>query len=537
MNAGQVGKRARDAKVLILGLARKRFCLRSTPLVHQTCSACCHPCGSLVSISQPIISAIANCAPHSLKYSTAILQILDPAGPRPHQFLLDPDSSSRPTNGRPHGPIELIYTILALLPPPDLGSFYCINRTIYALTAIHRIGHQRLKRLYAVRVQCDHYQAQASLIRDFLKDPEPALYIQRWTLGAHCRCKPSLNCAPADEIVYTDAEDALLREKIQQCAFIPASEKSTWIECVHYLTDDSISILAILLCPNLTSLEIHSNLDKYYDRVTNLVESMMTTCPTRSLDDSALLSSLVRVDLGCANDSSEPESIEIFARLESLRLINAFNVYDPGTNLASFKPLATTKVTSLNISHGDIAPQRLMLLLEGFTSLQSFSYWLGGVTGHSRHPFEPLVITRALLDCAQNSLRELRFRAPGAAQAYMGSVRRFGALEYLETDTTLLLGDAHESIVKVEDSLPNSIQAVKLFDGKSSTWHDDRCTDIVRQLIEAKAALVPELRTVEWTNPTFQEEVKEYAGFILTSRNREPASLPDFTIQANRPYQ
>jgi len=242
---------------------------------------------------------------------------------------------------------------------------------------------------------------------------------------------------------------------------------------------------------------------------------MMTTCPSRSLDDSALLSSLVRVDLGCANDSIEPESIEILARLESLRLINAFNVCDPGTDLASFKQLATTKVTSLNISHGDIAPQRLMLLLEGFTSLQSFSYWPGGVTGHSRHPFEPLVITRALLDCAQNSLRELRFRAPGAAQAYMGSVRRFGALEYLEWDTTLLLGDAHESIVKVEDSLPNSIQAVKLFDGKSSKRHGLMCADIVRQLIEAKAALLPNLKNVERTNPTFQEEVKEYAGFIL----------------------
>lgn len=130
-------------------------------------------------------------------------------------------------------------------------------------------------------------------------------------------------------------------------------------------------------------------------------------------------------------------------------------------NFEDIVPLTGSNVTDLNISDSDIPSQRLMLLLQSFDSLQSFTYW-PAILSQRDYGFHAFAIVINLLLCVQDSLRELQIRAGSANESYMGSLRRSSVLEYLETDTKLLFGDSLSLVQNFQTSLPPSIRKVKL---------------------------------------------------------------------------
>ena len=82
---------------------------------------------------------------------------------------------------------KIFFEILQYLPPPDLGNFYCVNKHLYALTAIHRIRYQKKKRKFSTSLTTRQPGSIVRLIKSILADPEIALYVQHINIDGCCR--------------------------------------------------------------------------------------------------------------------------------------------------------------------------------------------------------------------------------------------------------------------------------------------------------------------------------------------------------------
>ena len=176
----------------------------------------------------------------------------------------------------------------------------------------------------------------------------------------------------------------------------------------------------------------------------------------------------------CASYGWEPQAanaiqfhaaslVQLFATLPSVRIINAVNIGSPVEPLELNVPTLSSNVTDFNIAEGDVSPACLTLLLQSFEGLQSFSYRaMDGIGG--KHGFDPFSIVTSLSACAQHSLRELQIRSASLLYEvpYMGHLRKFRALEYLDTDIGALFEDFSGGKQTFESSLPEFIKEIKL---------------------------------------------------------------------------
>ncbi len=364
---------------------------------------------------------------------------------------------------------ELYFEILQYLPPPDLGSFFCVNKTLYAVTAIHRGRHQDLKRRFSTSLNTKRPGSTARLIKNILADPSIALYVQHFTIdGCREMYDPDVGEIHHDNMAYVEYTASDVRQielAMRDLKYLSVDGIETWTSCLKNGQEKVLIMLAPTLFPNLTSVEIRASDDFEYqtsDHISSFIEKMI---PNHMYEKRAgpLFAKLVSVTIGAsAGYFSHVSLMEAFAMLPSVRVINAERIYGESGRLHMIDvPRIGSKVTDLNLSHGDVPPQRLMILLQRFERLQSFAYL---AECDPQHNFDPFSIITVLSACAQDTLRELHIRAEPAIRNYMGSLRKFRVLEYLNTDTDLLFGPSAKQ--KFSTSLPSSIRVVKLHG-----WH------------------------------------------------------------------
>lgn len=447
-------------------------------------------------------------------------------------------------------PNEILLQILQYLPPPDLGSFYCVDKHIYALTALHRIKYLRYKRRFNAPLNTNRAGSTARLIKNILNEPEAALYIKHWKIDGIRTAwgfvvEDGLSEGEDDDYQehapYKDEDLESAAEAMRNSEYIPKEDRKWWVDQMKHGHEQGLVALALTLMPNLASLDIRCPEDlDYYGRILQVIEyiaNLSNKFPAGPMPLSDLVSVNV-ADLDYEDELIHPEFIEAFARLPSVRIINANRIGGTGDDLDVLKPLVASNVTDLNISESDIPPQRFIFMMEGFTALQSFTYWPTSDPDRA-HNFDPFLITRGLLMSARDSLRELRLKANTAPQSYMGSLHPFRVLEYLDTDMTLLLGDkVNGSNLKLETSLPSSIREVKLCEerGQNAFTPNRSSAMYLRDLLESRWEFVPRLSRVEFAyylmgrvDVMDLELLSEKVGVPLKLTSCGLVSLPTYT--------
>lgn len=405
-------------------------------------------------------------------------------------------------------PDDIYFEVLKHLPPPDLGSFFCLNKHLYALTAGHRDRHQSLKQRYSTCLGTKQPGSAARLIKRILADPRSALYVQHFTLnGCHDGGDSSsqVNNDRAEYLDFTTSDIMQLELALRDRGCLSTDEVQEWISQVKKASEDTLIILALTLFPNLTSIDVQYSADvEHADDYDDYDEFFSFCCMLREMirdsreekSNKGPFAKLIIVTITASEGYSYfyHSLVEGFASLPSVKVINIDSI----TDFEEEQPLELTvartssKATDLNISNGDLAPARLMLLLQRFEWLQSFTYWPLS-DDRQESDFDPFSIVVTLLACARDSLRELQIRAGSAPVKYMGSLRKFRVLEYLDTDFTLLFGDSNDSNQDFSSSLPPSIQEIKLQEWDSD---GDKLPELFADLKKSRNEL-PRLRKIE----------------------------------------
>lgn len=298
----------------------------------------------------------------------------------------------------------------------------------------------------------------AKLIRSIFADPQIALYVQHYTInGSRSRWGLDYKDSGPEHVEYKAADMAQLELAVRDSDYVSDVDIEEWIVLLKQGHEDVLIAIALTLFPNLTSIDIKASHELPWplERAINRIADTK-----RSGGPLAKLTS-VTMSPSDRKSSVELQPIEIFSKLPSVKIINVGGIYDTSHGLELIEPTVSSNVTDLNVMYGDVSPQRLMLLLQSFESLQSFTYWPTN-DSDSEHSFDAFSIITSLLACARDSLRELHIRAGSVNKEYMGSLRKFRVLEYLETDTVLLFGESCLLAQNFQSSLPISIQEVKL---------------------------------------------------------------------------
>lgn len=386
---------------------------------------------------------------------------------------------------------EMYLEILQYLPPPDLGSFFCVNKHLYALTAAQRIKHQQLKRMFSTSLSTKQPGSTAKLIKNILADPQIALYVQHYTIDGYRdgwgwnyddSDDESVNIQGGEHIEYTALDMAQLELAVRASEYVPIHEMEEWIMNLKEGEEWVLVALALTMFPNLTSID-------FQDINQTLLLNRTIPHIVHAKDPVGPLAKLICVNINAFDSISfvDPDVIELFSRLPSVKVINAERIGGFDHDFESHVPrIDSSNVKDLNISDGRIPPRCLTVLLQSFQWLQSFTYWplddfprayaFGDTEfddtefDDTDSVFDAFSIVTNLLACARDSLRELRIRRGSTDKGYMGCLRKFRVLENLETDARLLFGQSNLTVQTFRTSLPPSIREVKLH-GRGSHGH------------------------------------------------------------------
>lgn len=258
--------------------------------------------------------------------------------------------------------------------------------------------------------------------------------------------------------------------------------------------EDRPIALALELFPNLTSIDIRYSGDFEVHLFYLLGRILMTKIEqhTDLKRRGILFAKLTSVTISAPSEYGI-ELIDFFATLPSVKIINAENFVNNSESPQAVLPEKGSNASDLNISNADISPRRLMIHLQRYEQLQSFTYWPTN-DPRPRNHFDALMIITALVASAQNSLRELHIRSGSATPEYMGSLRKFRVLEYVETDIDLLFRPNIRRPGNFFPSLPSSIEEVKLHGWQST---DSDFEALIIHLIRAKNES-PGLRSIDF---------------------------------------
>ena len=437
--------------------------------------------------------------------------------------------------------------ILQYLPPPDLGSYFCVNKHLYALTAAQRTKHQQLKRKFSTSLSTKQPGSTAKLIKNILADPQIALYVQHYTIDGYRdgwgwnyddSDDESVNIQGGEHIEYTALDMAQLELAVRASEYVPIREMEEWIMSLKEGEEWVLVALALTMFPNLTSIDFQD---------INQARLLYTTNPhiVHANDPVGPLAKLIRVNINAFDSSSfvDPDIIELFSSLPSVKIINAEGIGGFDHDFESHvHRIDSSNVTDLNISDGRIPPKCLTVLLQSFRWLQSFTYWPAddslrdyafgeGYSSDTDFLFDACSIVTSLLACARDSLRELQIRAGFADRSYMGCLRKFRVLEYLETDTTLLFGQSRLTAQTFRTSLPTSIREVKLH-GSGSHGHileeqPPSFMDFRRSLPNLSSVELFDMR-LSGNEAAALQDMFDNVNVSLTLVNNGPVPLPTF---------
>lgn len=397
---------------------------------------------------------------------------------------------------------QLYFKILQDLPPPDLGNLFCVNKHLYALTAGHRKRYQSLKRRFSTCLDTKQPGSTARLVKSILADPQIPLYVQHFMLNG---CRPTSDTSH-QILNYTASDTVVLELALRDLEYLSADEVQKWISDFRDAPEGTLISLALTLFSNLTSIHIHYSRDfEYRDgddtfrRVSALLRDMIYHSTARK-SNQGLFAKLISVTISGSDGSFSyyANLVEVFATLPSVKIINIDRIRDFEQSLQAITPARGSNVTDLNICNADLSPHRLIFLLQSFRRLHSFTYWPTN-DPQPQYKFDPFLIVTALLACAKDSLRELHIRAGPATPTYMGTLRNFRVLEYLDTDTELLYGIMGPGLHNFSTSLPPSIHEIKLHG-----WHED-FNDLLGDLRKSRIDF-PRLRNIEIFQNRFHQD-------------------------------
>lgn len=357
---------------------------------------------------------------------------------------------------------ELYLEILEHLPPPDFGSFYCVNKHLYALTAKHRIRHQELKRRFS-KLNTKQPGSTARLIKSILGDPKIALYVQHFTIdGLRDRWGRDQDDMDAPEHVeYSTSDMEQLAVAVRDSEYFSFYGIEEWITAMKSGEEHILIALALTLFPNVTSIDYqtsHALSVLLGQTIRFIVEWDRPGRPLTKLSSANFNAPKNRAHF-------DPYAIEFFASLPPVKVISvdritcsvggAFEHYFTGNG-----PVLRSHVTDLNISCGEYPPQRFMPLVQSCEQLHSFTYW--SMSGSQPdHLFNAFPIVTTLLASARSSLRELEIRAASETKVCTIDLRKFHALELLDIDASLLF-EGPNTRKNFYSLLPPSIREVKL---------------------------------------------------------------------------
>ena len=431
---------------------------------------------------------------------------------------------------------ELYFEILQYLAPPDLGSFFCINKQLYALTAIQRIRYSSLKRRFSTSLDTKQPGSTLRLIKSILVDPQIALYVQHFTINGPRDLRDGDivedQFGESEPSNFTRSELAQLGTILRDLDFQSLDEFQDWIGDWNQVPGEYLINLALTMFPNLTSIDIRYSRD--FGNSTYQLEPLesMIFYYTDSQSSVGLFARLTSVTVsGLGDYRGDIDLIEAFVTLPSVKIINADRVISHTESLEAIVPEEGSNASDLNISNADLSPHRLTIHLQRFERLQSFTYWPTS-DPQPRYEFDAFMIITALSANTQNFLRELHIRSGTPTPKYMGSWRKVRVLEYLETDSDLLFGPTLARNQTFSTSLPSSIKEVKLHGWRS--LHVD-LEALLLNLISAKDDF-PCLRRIEFVETRIRrqrltrlEVMFAKANISLRITDSEHVSLPIYT--------
>ncbi len=436
-------------------------------------------------------------------------------------------------------PNELILSIHDYLLPSDLACFYCLNKHIYALTALHQVDHRRLKRKFAIPLSTGTLGSTAVLVRNILRYPRAGLYVREWKIDFYRSggWGKENDDDPEDtnHIMYPEADMILFEDAIRQSSFIPGLDKVEWVASMRNGAENVLIALAVTLLPNLRAIEIGRGWE-YQGRLASVLESIGYSRPSQHTPFSSLAT--ITIQPGEEGDSIGLAAVEAFATQPSVKTLNIHGIYAENDDLELVKPLKGANVTDVNISDSEISPQRLSLLLDNFENLQSFSY-LHRDDKFVDCEFEPFLIVKALLSCGRDTLRELNLcHGYFVTGTYMGSLCKFSALESVETNFSLFVGSSAHAIDATKlftTAFPRSLQKIKLV---AVCRQNYQYTAMLEGLVRVKTDSIPYLCRVEFVNSQLQAHEErtwraqcESVGVSLIITHQHPVVLPTFTTR------
>lgn len=146
-----------------------------------------------------------------------------------------------------------------------------MDKHIYALTAIHRIHYQRLKRQFSVPCNTAGPGSTARLILDILKEPRAALYVQHWKIDESREEWGLNNQDPTgdsiEHVEYSPADMALLEEAMRKSHYEWYCDHDAAIQDMPVGHEDPLIVLALTLLPNLASIDFEDSSSHYIDIV------------------------------------------------------------------------------------------------------------------------------------------------------------------------------------------------------------------------------------------------------------------------------
>ena len=437
-------------------------------------------------------------------------------------------------------PNEILLQFLTHLEPPDYCSFYGIDHNIHALTGIHRLRYQSLRSEFSKPTNTSEPGLTATLIAKIASLPQAREYVQHWTIDG---CMEEWHLSESDgygqrHIPYPDPVMNTLENLFREAMHLGQIDKQHVITNMRCGAEAGLIVLALTLLPNLTSLDLQHSSSVFgnMSHLARVIRRWDSSAPPPSL-------ALKRVNLSKGIFCVTTTFIRDLATLPSIRVINADKIVDDNYRLqAQASRLWYSNITDLNLSRADLTPERLMQLLEGLNSLDSFAYWPASDQVRL-HKFQPFSIISCLLACSKTSLRRLYIRAGEVTPQYMGSLKQFATLEYLETDLEMLVGRIvgrhSETPAQLESSLPPSIQWIRFF-GRPALFANERCKTLLDGLPALKK-ICRKLNSVELAGFEIAEassrdllEACRYEMFSLKVNNSGPTLCPVFDRYVSR---
>ena len=313
----------------------------------------------------------------------------------------------------------------------------------------------------------------ARLIRSILANPRIALYVQHFTIDGYgeewTSDEGQVSNVRQEHVEYTALHMAQLERAVRDSEYLSSKMKAMWILNMRHGREGREFILialALTFFPNLTSIDLQSS-DHFNLYAWQKLDRLLTEMLDHVADKKhprGLCNKLVSVNMSGSSgahflDSRLPNAL---ITLPSVRIVNAKQIHGRRMSPTMVSgPMRYSNATDLNIVECGISPDRLTMVLQRFIKLESFTYWPRG-SPQRDNDFDPFKIVTALLACAQDSLRELQIRAGSVEKQFMGVLGRFRVLEYVDTDTGLLVG-AHAFLFQsFQGSLPRSIRGLKL---------------------------------------------------------------------------